>query len=49
MCLILDSVQTLGVPLLQGGLTAYTAMVRRHLSGLIRNPEVYFANDFAEV
>lgn len=49
MCLTLDSVPTLGVPLLQGELTAYSAKIRRHLSELIRNPEAYFASDFAEV
>lgn len=48
MCLTLDSVPMLGVPLLWGGLTG-SAKVRRHLSGLIRNPEAYFPNDFAEV
>lgn len=41
----LDSLPMLGVPLLWGGLTG-SAKVRRHLSGLIRNPEVYFPQWF---
>lgn len=47
MCLNLDSVLTLGIPLFQEGLTAYSAKIRTHLSGIFRN--AHSPNDLAEV
>lgn len=49
MCFSLDSVPTLGIPLFQEGLTVYSAKIRRHLSGIIRDTDAHSPNDLAEV
>lgn len=49
MCLSLDSVPPVGILLSQEGLTVYSAKIRRHLSGIIRNADAHSPDDLAEV